>query len=119
LSVDRSRKALGDYGEDLVVAHYTALGFEVVARNWRVRAGEIDLIVRRDHVLVICEVKTRTSDRFGTGAEAVTVAKQKRLRRLAAEFLAANESPPVRGGVVRFDVAVVTGRDVEIIDNAF
>jgi putative endonuclease len=115
---DRSRKALGDYGEDLVVAHYEAIGFEVVARNWRVRAGEIDVIVRGDGALVFCEVKTRSSDRFGTGAEAVTVAKQRRLRRLAAEFLSSGLAP-ARTDVIRFDVAVVTGRDVEIIEHAF
>jgi putative endonuclease len=116
--VDQSRKALGDYGESLVVATYEALGFEVVARNWRVRAGEIDLIVSLGGTLVFCEVKTRSSDRFGTGAEAVTAVKQQRIRRLAAEFLRSDEAPR-RSEVLRFDVAVVTGQNVEIIESAF
>jgi putative endonuclease len=76
------------------------------------------VIVRGDGALVFCEVKTRSSDRFGTGAEAVTVAKQRRLRRLAAEFLSSGLAP-ARTDVIRFDVAVVTGRDVEIIEHAF
>jgi putative endonuclease len=119
LAPDQSRKALGDYGEGLVVAAYDALGFVVVARNWRVRAGEIDLIVASGRTLVFCEVKTRSSDRFGTGAEAVTAVKQQRIRRVAAAFLASDDVPPGRLDVLRFDVAVVTGQNVEIIDNAF
>jgi putative endonuclease len=118
VTTDRSRKALGDYGESLVVAHYESLGYQVVARNWRVRAGEIDIVVRGEGVLVFCEVKTRSSDRFGTGAEAVTAVKQQRIRRVAAEFLASADAPG-RTGAIRFDVAVVTGQTVEIIDNAF
>lgn len=118
MTTDRSRKALGDYGESLVVTHYEALGFEIVARNWRVRAGEIDIVARRDGVVVFCEVKTRSSDRFGTGAEAVTVVKQQRIRRVAAEFLASADVSG-RAGAIRFDVAVVTGQNVELIEQAF
>jgi putative endonuclease len=118
LVVDQSRRALGDYGEGLAVAAYEALGFVVVARNWRVRAGEIDLIVALGGTLVFCEVKTRSSDRFGTGAEAVTAVKQQRIRRIASAFLASGDAPG-RFDLLRFDVAVVTGQNVEIIDNAF
>ena len=61
---------------------YEARGYEVLARNWRVREGELDLVVARDGALVFCEVKSRSSDAFGLPAEAVTVSKQARLRRL-------------------------------------
>lgn len=114
------RRALGDAGEAAVAGWYEAAGFAVVARNWRRREGEIDLVVRRDDVLVFCEVKTRRSDRFGHPAEAVTVAKQSRIRRLAAIFLAECGG---RSGRVRFDVAAVRpaadGWDVEVIADAF
>ena len=84
-----------------------AAGYEVVARNWRCAEGELDLVVGRPGELVFCEVKTRTSDRFGVPAEAVTIAKQRRLRTLAASFLAEHpldvgaagrEHPLRRGG---------------------
>lgn len=89
----------------------------VVARNWRCRAGEIDLIVRRDRLVVFCEVKTRSSDTFGTPAEAVTVSKQVRVRRLAGRWLA--EQPAARGGRIRFDVAAVLGDRVEMLEAVF
>jgi putative endonuclease len=70
--------------------------------------------------VVICEVKARSHDRFGTPLDAITRTKQLRLRRLAAAFLAAN---PQSGCAVRFDVASVTpgGRAprVEVLENVF
>lgn len=113
----QGRRALGDHGEALAAGWYAAQGYEVVARNWRSAGGEIDLVLRRGRELVFCEVKTRTSDRFGTPAEAVTPLKQRRIRRLAAAYLV--ERRPPGGCVVRFDVAAVSGRDVEVIERAF
>ena len=108
-------RALGDSGEDAAAAWYLARGYEVVARNWRCRDGEIDLVVRRGRVTVICEVKTRTSVAFGAPVEAVTRTKQLRLRRLAAQYLAASGTR----GDVRFDVASVLGGVVEVVEAAF
>jgi putative endonuclease len=89
----------------------------VVARNWRSRHGEIDLIARRPGLVVFCEVKTRTSTRFGTPFEAVTRPKQLRLRRLAAEWL---RSTPRDGyHELRFDVASVLGPSIEVLEGAF
>jgi len=103
--VSDARRVVGRAGEDAVAIWYAAAGYEVLDRNWRVRGGEIDLVVRSGRTIVFCEVKTRTSDRFGIPAEAVTVSKQRRLRTLAAQWLAAH---PGLGGEVRFDVASVT-----------
>lgn len=119
------RRALGAAGEDAVARWYGAAGYEVVDRNWRCRDGEIDLIVTRDGILVFCEVKTRRSAAFGAPFEAVTVAKQQRLRRLAAQWLAARAEAAGRAhGEVRFDVASVTvdraGRpEIEVLEAAF
>lgn len=113
------RQALGDHGEALAARWYTERDYEVVARKWRIAAGEIDLVLRRGRELVFCEVKTRSSDRFGTPAEAVTPAKQRRIRRLAAAYLSGLDSPPRSSCVVRFDVACVSGREVEVIEQAF
>lgn len=114
------RQRLGARGEQLAADWYTARGYTVVARNWRCREGELDLVVARDGELVFCEVKTRSSDRFGVPAEAVTPSKQRRLRVLAARYLAEAADPPVvRRRGIRFDVASVMAGKVEVIEAAF
>jgi putative endonuclease len=119
----RHHQRLGARGERLAAAWYRAAGYEVVACNWRCREGELDLVVRRPGEVVFCEVKSRTSARFGAPAEAVTAAKQRRLRALAARFLAEREpSGPGagrRGEAIRFDVAAVVDGRIEVIEAAF
>lgn len=110
------RRARGASGEDRAAAWYAAHGYEVIARNWRCRLGELDLVATRGATLVVCEVKARRTDRFGTGAEAVTYDKQRRLRRLAASFLAESGARPA---AVRFDVASLLGDRLEVIEAAF
>jgi putative endonuclease len=107
---------LGRRGEDLAVAWYEARRYRVLDRNWRCPLGEIDLVVARRRILVICEVKTRTSAAFGVPALAVTPAKQQRLRRLAAAWLRTHR---IGRGELRFDVVAITGTDVEVYENAF
>ena len=111
-----ARRALGIAGEDLAAAWYEANGYEVMARNWSCREGELDLVVRRNRLIVFCEVKTRTSGVFGSPAEAVNHLKRQRLRVLAARWI--SESP-IRPREIRFDVASILGSDVEIIEGAF
>jgi putative endonuclease len=110
-----ARRVVGDAGEEAVADWYRARGYTIVARNWRVRGGEIDVIARRDNVLVFCEVKTRRSTAFGSPAEAVTARKQERLRGLAMQWLRAENA---RAKMLRFDVASVRpdGRDAWIVD---
>ena len=98
------RRTLGARGEDVVAAWYRARGYAVLDRNWRVREGELDLVLRQGRTIVFCEVKTRRGDAFGTPFEAVTTTKQRRLRTLALRWLADREH---RGGPMRFDVAAV------------
>jgi putative endonuclease len=114
-------RALATAGEDLVARWYEAQGYEVLARNWRTRSGELDLIVGRARVVVFCEVKTRTGDGFGAPAESVTRLKRQKLRVLAASWLD-GRATPVRE--LRFDVASVlwpVGGDpeLEVIEGAF
>ncbi|KZX21206.1 YraN family protein [Rathayibacter tanaceti] len=74
---------LGRRGEEIAAAHLRAHGFEILDRNWRVRDGELDIVAREGASLVVVEVKTRSSTRFGLPVEAITRAKAQRLRRLA------------------------------------
>jgi putative endonuclease len=113
---DLSRKALGAYGETLVARWYQARGYDVVARNWRCRDGEIDLILHRARSIVFCEVKTRSSDAFGSPVEAVGWRKQRKLRTLAAIWIS---ETGVRPRSIRFDVAGVLQRQVEVHEAAF
>jgi putative endonuclease len=113
-----ARQARGAFGEAQTARWYAARGYTVLDRNWRFgRAGELDLVVAAPGVVVFCEVKSRSSAAFGEPFEAVTVAKQLRIRRLAAAWLAAHPAAGARD--VRFDVASVRGATVEVIEAAF
>jgi putative endonuclease len=81
------KQALGAYGETLAARHLVGQGMVLLDRNWRCDAGEIDLVLRDGDVLVVCEVKTRSSVRYGTPHEAVTDIKVARLRRLATRWV--------------------------------
>lgn len=104
-----SNQELGARGEAFAALYLVENGFEIVDRNWRSRAGELDIVAREGNTLAFVEVKTRSGVGFGTPAEAVTATKQLRIRKLAMEWLA------VRGGhwvPVRFDVvAILLTRD--------
>lgn len=84
-----TRRTTGTQGEDLAAAYLERRGWRVLARNWRCRDGEIDIVATDpDGVLVVCEVKCRRGTGFGSPLEAITYAKVRRLRRLAAAWLA-------------------------------
>jgi putative endonuclease len=118
--VDRSRQARGRWGERVAAAHYERLGYEVVDRNWRSPTGELDLVLHRagrgGGLYVFSEVKARRSDRHGPPASAVGSAKQRRIRRLALEWLDAHHLSAVG---VRFDVVAITGNAVRLYEAAF
>jgi putative endonuclease len=138
-----ARGALGKAGEDSAVAWYEARGYEVLARNWSCRDGELDIVLRHGRLHVFCEVKARSSGAFGLPAEAVGPLKQARVRRLAALWFAelsrsallptsgaevagpragraGRAGPGARpGGPVRFDVASVLDGEVTVIEGAF
>ena len=66
--MDLANQARGRWGEEEAARWYRTRGYEVVARNWRCRAGELDLVARIDRTVVFCEVKARRSDAFGIPA---------------------------------------------------
>ena len=109
-------QARGRFGEDLAARWYLRHGYEVLARNWRCEHGELDLVLGAPGLVVFCEVKARASAEFGGPQGAVNHDKQRRLRRLAAVWLA-TERPA--GVTVRFDVAAVVNGRIDVIENAF
>jgi putative endonuclease len=99
-----SSRSLGSAGEAAAERWLRGAGLEIVARGFRARCGEIDLIVRDGAQVVFVEVKTRTSDAFGRPSDAVTAQKRRRIARVASAFL-------VKSGwterACRFDVVEV------------
>ncbi|MEP7059828.1 MAG: YraN family protein [Actinomycetota bacterium] len=116
------RARTGSIGEDAALRTYTDAGYRLIARNWRCRIGELDLVLVRGPTLVFCEVKSRRGAAFGGGWEAVTARKQAKVRAVAQAFLLANHVQPDE---IRFDVAsVLIGRGpgavtVELFPDAF
>jgi putative endonuclease len=100
-----ARTALGRYGEDLAARRLAEAGLTVLARNWRCRGGEIDILASEGDVLVVCEVKSRRSGVYEHPMAAVTARKAERLRRLAEHWLADHGGPPAGG--VRIDLVGV------------
>lgn len=80
-------QTLGAYGEALAASFLTRQGMVLLDSNWRCSQGEIDLVLREGRTLVVCEVKTRSSNDYGTPHEAIDRRKVDRLRRLAACWL--------------------------------
>lgn len=103
----QAKDAVGAYGERVAARTLTDAGMRVVDRNWRGPDGELDLVALDGSTVVFCEVKTRRGTQFGAPAEAIGPAKVRRLRALAASWLAAH--PQFRGDV-RFDVVSVWPR---------
>jgi putative endonuclease len=116
-----ARLATGVIGERAALQAYRRRGYRAVARNWRCAIGELDLVLARGDVLVVCEVKSRRGRTFGDGWEAVDARKRRKLRAVTEAFLHAGGRRP---GTVRFDVASVRiapdgSAEVEVFEDAF
>lgn len=105
----RLAAGVGAYGERMAERYLRDRGMQILARNWRCRFGEIDIVARDGDCLVVCEVKTRRGTTFGGPAQSVTVRKVARLRRLAAVWLQERQGagPVTYLGDVRVDVVGV------------
>ena len=99
-------KLLGDWGEGIAQAHLKTDGYQILDTNWRCSIGELDIVAKDGQTVVACEVKTRTSARFGTPLEAISPKKIRRLRQLLYAYLLANS---LKANSIRVDVIGVTG----------
>lgn len=104
---------LGRAGERRAARHLESLGYTILDRNWRCRAGEIDLVAATPTELVVVEVKTRRGDGFGHPFEAIDDTKKARLWRLAAAWIAQNRAE-VQGRRLRFAAVGIIGADPSI-----
>ncbi len=123
MSSGEEARQLGQWGEALVAEDLRKKGWTVVARNFRCRMGELDIVVKNEQYLAFVEVKLRKNARFGAACEAVTLAKQRKLR-AAAEYYLIGHPTKLQP---RFDVAEVYASqgvytdkpDIYYIENAF
>ena len=107
----------GARAESRALLHYRLRGYRLLDRNAWAGGNEIDLVLRRGRTVVFCEVKEKTSRRFGQPEEMVTDEKQRRLRRAAEAWLAAH--PKEAGLDVRFDVVAVEPEGIRRVADAF
>ena len=83
----RYRKNVGDIGENFAADLLSNSGYQIIERNYRTKAGEIDIIAIKDGTLHFVEVKTRNGDQYGYPSEAVTATKQMHIRKVAEQYL--------------------------------
>ena len=117
---DDARQSLGKMGEDLACAELERLGYAVLARRYRTKFGEIDIVASLDGVTVFVEVKARAGEQFGGGADAVTRWKQRRIAQMAVDYLARHR---LHDRPCRFDVVTVDLTDgpprIQVYAHAF
>lgn len=112
-----NKRAVGAQYETMAADYLRGQGMRILARNYRLRSGEIDLIARDGNTIVFVEVKYRTDERQGNPLEAVSVSKQRTIVRTAQHYLLLNgyrEDTPCR-----FDVVGIEGERIIHIPNAF
>ena len=113
--------AKGKFGEDCAANFLEAKGYSIVARNFRIRSAEIDIIAKADEVIVFVEVKARSNIRHGLPSEAVNLRKQKKIIEAAGVFL---QDEKFCDCACRFDVVEIYLRgehveEINHIENAF
>jgi putative endonuclease len=105
------KQFVGKYGEDLAAQYLEDRGYEILERNWRCAAGEIDLIAKQKEKIVFVEVKTRTGLGYGHPFEAITSAKSARMRKLVAQWCQQNQTSGLQ---VRVDAIAVMIRNGKV-----
>lgn len=107
---------LGVAAEGRAARYLVRHGYHIVERNYRCRAGELDIIAREGEVLAFVEVRSRASARFGHAVTAISPAKQRQVARVAACYLAYRRPQVAR---CRFDVVALTGDEILLLRDAW
>jgi putative endonuclease len=100
--------SLGERGEAAACGFLRGRGYEILAKNYKCKLGEIDVIARRQGRLAFVEVKTRTSGRFGMPQEAVNLQKQEKIFKIAQWYLKEKKPPK---SPIAFDVVSILWRE--------
>ncbi len=114
--MSKERQARGTRGEDAAEHALRKAGYRIVERNFRCKAGELDVVARDGETLVFVEVRSRRDARFGGGIAAIPPAKLRQVARVAAVYLAMRRP---QFTTCRFDVVAITGDDLVHIRDAF
>lgn len=118
--MSRARQSLGKLGEDLACQELERRGYAILARRYRRRGGELDIVARDGQTIVFIEVKTREGCEFGAGAESVTVFKRRRMANVAPDYMVRHQLVECR---CRFDVVSIDMSEqkprIELYQNAF
>ena len=112
-----NKRSVGSAYETAAAGWLEKHGYRILARNFRCRTGEIDLIARENNTLAFIEVKYRKNDRTGTPFEAVDLRKQLRICRAADYYRLVTGAGA--DTVCRFDVVGICGNRIRLIRNAF
>lgn len=112
----QNKKAVGKVYEDLATAYLIDKGYKILARNYRCKVGEIDIIAKEKDVVVFIEVKYRKTLAFGSPAEAVNYYKKQRILRTAKWYLHAYYKNEIN---CRFDVIEILDEKLSHVEAAF
>ena len=114
---NKYKKTYGDDGENLAVAYLEQKGYQIVARNFRCRQGEIDIIAKDGMYLCFIEVKRRKNTTSGHPTEAISPNKIRHICKSALYYLQSSHLP--ESTAVRFDVIAIVGEEVSLLRDAF
>ena len=112
-----NKRVVGGRQEEKACRFLSDAGLTILERNWRVRAGEIDIIAREGETICFIEVKYRSEKRYGGASYAISAEKQKKIRQLAQWYITSHHLP--ENGFYRFDAVLIDGEEIHYIRNAW
>lgn len=114
------KNSLGKIGEDIAASFFKSNGFEIIKRNYRFgKIGEIDIIVRKDSMIIFAEVKNRNSSEYGGPHYSITERKKQTLKKVASQFLHAHPALLSKDITYRFDMIAIDNGKAEWIEDIF
>ena len=111
-------KEIGIKGEEFARSFFEEQGFSILSKNFRFgRVGEIDLIVRKDNVVLFVEVKSRRFDAYGGALYAISPSKKRKLKTVANAFLRLNPDINNKNMIFRFDLLAINNESHEWVQD--